>query len=191
MTCPGLAEPEVVGYQARSAWGNHSAARLGLWSSWGEQRTGWKSNGGIWGQECTEGPGWSAGEKCRCELEPDADVPGDFWGDRLSQRTEETMWKAPCHTFFSVTSKGNRRDQESGIPSTHRNPVTCFWKGSHSGSTPFCSAGFWGEALTTGVFSSPGESHVRARLKTTAWHELGPSGRGVITDILQHDPWHI
>lgn len=31
---------------------------------------------------------------------------------------------------------------------------------------------------------------MQAHLKTTAWYELGPSGRGVITDTLQHDPWH-
>lgn len=29
-------------------------------------------------------------------------------GDRLSQSTEDMIWKAPCRTFFSVTSRGSR-----------------------------------------------------------------------------------
>lgn len=62
--------------------GELSAAGLGLWSGSGEQRTGWKSDGDIWGPECHRRARlvrWGEAH-CRCEHGPDADVPGGLLG---------------------------------------------------------------------------------------------------------------
>lgn len=48
----------------------------------GEQRTGWKSDGDIWGPECHRRARlvrWGEAH-CRCERGPDADVPGGLLG---------------------------------------------------------------------------------------------------------------